>query len=71
MVLLIFIKRNGARALPRDGGILNLILGYVFISMFGFVGVFYVTLEIHSTSFIIVSAYFYAKVGDVKPVNGQ
>ena len=68
MVLLIFIKRNGARALPRDGGILNLIPGYVFISMFGFVGVFLVTLGIYSANILIITVYFYIKLNAHNPI---
>lgn len=51
------------------GGVVNLILCYVFISLFGFAGVFWATLGIHSVSIIIITAYFYAKVGTVKPLS--
>jgi O-antigen/teichoic acid export membrane protein len=53
------------------GGIFNVVLGYVFINLFGFVGVFWATLGVHSVSIIIITAYFYAKVGAVKPLNEQ
>jgi O-antigen/teichoic acid export membrane protein len=53
------------------GGVANLILCYIFISLFGFAGVFWATLGVHSVSIIIITAYFYAKVGTVKPLNEQ
>jgi O-antigen/teichoic acid export membrane protein len=53
------------------GGVANLILCYIFISMFGFAGVFWATLGVHSVSIIIITVYFYAKVGTVKPLNEQ
>ena len=44
------------------GGVLNVILDYVFISIFGFVGVFWVTLMVHSMSILITTIYFYMKL---------
>lgn len=48
------------------GGVLNVILDYVFISIFGFIGVFWVTLVIHSVSNLIVTVYFYMKVNAIR-----
>jgi len=53
------------------GGVANLILCYIFISLFGFAGVFWATLVVHSVTIIIITAYFYAKVGTVKLLNEQ
>jgi O-antigen/teichoic acid export membrane protein len=53
------------------GGVVNLILGYIFIGLFGFAGVFWAMLGVHSASIIIITAYFYAKVGTVMPLNEQ
>lgn len=44
------------------GGVLNVILDYVFISIFGFIGVFWVTLVIHSLNILTITAYFYLKI---------
>ncbi|MGD0077164.1 MAG: oligosaccharide flippase family protein [Sedimentisphaerales bacterium] len=44
------------------GGILNVVLNYVFISLFGFVGVFWVMVGLHSGSTIIATVYFYIKI---------
>jgi Na+-driven multidrug efflux pump len=44
------------------GGILNVIFNYVFISLFGFVGVFWVTVSIASISTVVATVYFYIKV---------
>jgi O-antigen/teichoic acid export membrane protein len=44
------------------GGILNVILNYVFISLFGFVGVFWVTVGLVSVVTLIATVYFYIKV---------
>jgi O-antigen/teichoic acid export membrane protein len=44
------------------GGIMNVILGYVFISLFGFIGVFWVMLGLHSISTLIATVYFYIKI---------
>jgi MFS family permease len=44
------------------GGILNVILNYVFISLFGFVGVFWVMVGLHSGSTIVATVYFYIKM---------
>ncbi|MCJ7728812.1 MAG: oligosaccharide flippase family protein [Sedimentisphaerales bacterium] len=49
-------------AISLIGGILNVLLNYVFISLFGFVGVFWVMLGIHSGSTIIATVYFYIKM---------
>jgi len=45
------------------GGILNVIFDYIFINLFGFVGVFWVTLVIHSMSILTVSLYYCSKIG--------
>jgi len=44
------------------GGVLNVILDYVFIGIFGFVGVFWVTLMVHSMAVSVVTIFFYMKV---------
>ncbi len=44
------------------GGILNVILNYVFISLFGFVGVFWVMVGLHSGSTVAATVYFYIKM---------
>jgi O-antigen/teichoic acid export membrane protein len=44
------------------GGILNVILTYVFIYLFGFVGVFWVMVGLQSGSTIVATAYFYIKM---------
>ncbi len=44
------------------GGILNVILDYVFINLIGFVGVFWVTLVIHSTNICVSSLYLWWKI---------
>jgi Na+-driven multidrug efflux pump len=44
------------------GGVLNVILDYVFISILGFIGVFWVTLVIHSLNILTITAYFYLKI---------
>ena len=48
------------------GGILNVILDYVFISFFGFIGVFWVTLVIHSVNILLITIFFYKKVNVMK-----
>jgi O-antigen/teichoic acid export membrane protein len=45
------------------GGVINVIADYIFISIFGFIGVFWVTLVIHSMSILTVSLYYYSKIG--------
>ena len=44
------------------GGILNVILNYVFISLFGFVGVFWVIVGLHSVSTVVITVYFYIRM---------
>jgi len=44
------------------GGILNVIFDYVFINLLGFVGVFWVTLVIHSLNIVAITIYFYLKI---------
>jgi len=44
------------------GGILNVIFDYVFIGIFGFVGVFWVTLVIHSMSILTTTLYYCLKI---------
>ena len=44
------------------GGILNVIFDYVFIGIFGFVGVFWVTLVIHSMSILTATLYYFLKI---------
>jgi len=44
------------------GGIFNVIFDYVFIGIFGFVGVFWVTLVIVSANTLAATLYFYVKV---------
>jgi len=46
------------------GGILNVILNYVFISLFGFIGVFWVMLGIQSVGILTSTVYFYIKLND-------
>ena len=53
------------------GGVLNVILDYVFIGFFGFIGVFWVTLMIHSVNVLVITIYFYKKVNVIKPLAGQ
>lgn len=47
------------------GGVLNVVLDYVFIDMFGFVGVFWVTLGIHSLNILTITVYFYIKINAI------
>lgn len=44
------------------GGILNVLSDYIFISLFGFIGVFYTTLAIHSINILAITVYFCPKV---------
>jgi O-antigen/teichoic acid export membrane protein len=53
------------------GGILNVALDYALIGTMGFVAVFWVMLGIHSVSIIIITVYFYVKVGTVKLMSEQ
>jgi O-antigen/teichoic acid export membrane protein len=47
------------------GGVLNVFLDFVAIGVFGFIGVFYVTLIIHSLNILIQSIYFKAYVKNI------
>jgi len=40
------------------GGILNVVLDYIFIKKYGFVGVYYVTLFVHTLNIVIQTLYF-------------
>lgn len=51
------------------GGISNVIFDYVFINLFGFVGVFYTTLAIHSINILAITIYFCTKVRTVELSN--
>ncbi len=44
------------------GGISNVFLDYVFIGAFGFIGVFWTTLIVHSVAILTGTIYFYTKV---------
>ena len=44
------------------GGFLNVIFDYIFISWFGFIGVFWVTLVIHSTNIMVQGIYFFKRL---------
>ena len=48
------------------GGVLNIILDYVFISIMGFIGVYWVTLTIHAMNILIATSYFYIKIKNEK-----
>jgi O-antigen/teichoic acid export membrane protein len=47
------------------GGVLNVLLDFAAISVFGFIGVFYVTLIIHSLNILIQSLYFKSYVKNI------
>lgn len=44
------------------GGILNVILNYIFVSLFGFVGIFWVTVGLAALSTTAASVYFYIRI---------
>lgn len=48
------------------GGILNVIFDIVFINIYGFVGVFYVTLVIHSINIILQTIFYYTAINNRK-----
>ncbi|MEA3489048.1 MAG: oligosaccharide flippase family protein [Candidatus Omnitrophota bacterium] len=48
------------------GGVLNIILDYIFIRIFGFIGVFLVTLIIHSCVIFISTLIFYRKIRSIR-----
>ena len=50
--------------------VLNLVLDYYFINLFGFIGVIYVTVMIHSTSIIVEHTLFYFKFREKYLVKG-
>ena len=47
------------------GGILNVVLGYVLIGLFGFAAVFWVVLGIHSINILAITVYFYIKINAI------
>jgi len=52
-------------------GILNVVFAWAFINFFGFLAVFWVLLGIQSANVLIITVYFYIKVGSVKLIIEQ
>lgn len=46
------------------GGLLNVILDYIFIDLFGYTGVFWATLAIHSVNTSVITVYFWLQMND-------
>lgn len=53
--------------LTGAGGILNIIFDYIFIKAFGFIGVFFTTLIIHSCVIVLSAYIYYRKINTIEP----